>query len=204
MQKIPTVFQRDPETKLVTPEVTPGCEWCLEGYGYATAKWDGTAVLIRDGRMFKRYTLKDGRVTPDGFELTGPVDPHTGKQPGWVPVDEEDKADRYYREAFDLALPGGTYELIGPKVQGNPHRENRHRLIPHGRMRLSDAPGEVAYGEGRDEGVIVPRTFEQIQEYLDSPNFLLYNLEGIVWWRVDGTKAKIKRRDFGLPWPLKA
>ena len=55
MNKIPTLFVRDPENmSRVTREVTPGCEWVLAGEGVATRKWDGTNVLVevRDGRCF--------------------------------------------------------------------------------------------------------------------------------------------------------
>ena len=45
MQKIPTVFQRDPSNpKHVLPEVTPGCEWVLAGEGVPTRKYDGTGL----------------------------------------------------------------------------------------------------------------------------------------------------------------
>lgn len=45
-----------------------------------------------------------------------------------------------------------------------------------------------------------PRDFAGLKEYL-----IAWQLEGIVWWRnpsdPDSEKVKIKRRDFGLPWP---
>jgi hypothetical protein len=65
MQKIPCLFQRDQSQgrdTLVRDEVTPGCEWVLEGEGIATRKWDGTCCLIRDGKLYKRYEVKRGKA----------------------------------------------------------------------------------------------------------------------------------------------
>jgi len=97
-------------------------------------------------------------------------------------------ARRWHRKALAQAgpLPDGTYELIGPKVQGNAERRERHMLVPHG--------AEILPG--------VPRDFEGIRVYLAG-----HEIEGVVWWRAAGDpecdKAKIKRRDFKLPWPPK-
>jgi len=58
MKKIPSLFVRDYEMDkpfdgipvkgcfLATYEVTPGCEWVLNGEGVATRKWDGTAIMV--------------------------------------------------------------------------------------------------------------------------------------------------------------
>lgn len=68
MKKIISLFQRDYNTRQVFNEVVPGAEWVLAGEGVATPKWDGTSVLIRDGRMFKRYEIKGaGKAAPPGF-----------------------------------------------------------------------------------------------------------------------------------------
>ena len=59
MRKIPSLFKRDYEgTRLVYDEVVPGSEWVLAGEGVATRKWDGTACMVRDGRLYKRYDCK--------------------------------------------------------------------------------------------------------------------------------------------------
>ena len=63
MKKIPTLFIRDASNpKFVTREVNPECQWVIDGEGVATRKWDGSACLIRGGKLFKR-------VTDDGFFL---------------------------------------------------------------------------------------------------------------------------------------
>ena len=47
----------------------------------------------------------------------------------------------------------------------------------------------------------VPRDFATLRAYLEA-----HEMEGIVFWRVagdsDSDMCKVKRRDFGLPWPI--
>jgi hypothetical protein len=189
MKKIPSLFKRDYEgTRLVYDEVVPGAEWVIAGEGVATCKIDGTSCLMRAGKLYKRYDARAGKTPPSGFEpAQEEADPVTGHWPGWLPVGDGPE-DRWHREALanTSVLPDGTYELIGPKVQGNAEGMDRHMLVPHGAELLGD----------------VPRSFEGIRAYLAS-----HEIEGIVWWRVPGDpdcdKAKIKRRDFKLPWPIK-
>ena len=189
MKKIPTLFARNHDgDHRVRAEVTPECAWVLAGEGVATRKWDGTACLVRAGKLYKRYELKPGKPAPADFEPANDVDSITGKQAGWRPVGMGPE-DRYHRQAWALAdaLGGGhvdgTYELLGPKVQGGADSEvPEHLLMPHGKTMLPDCP----------------RDFAGLYEYLTN-----HPIEGIVWWHADGRMAKLKRRDFGLPWPVK-
>jgi hypothetical protein len=180
MRKIISLFKRDYEgTRLVYDEVVPGAEWALRGEGMATRKWDGTCCMVRDGRLYKRYSLKRGRTAPPDFEPATGVNEHTGKQEGWVPVGDGPE-DRWHREAWETAkhsLPDGTYELVGPKVQGNPEGFDRHYLLEHGVDELDDAP----------------RTYAALAEFFDGGG-----MEGIVWHHPDGRMVKIKARDFGV------
>lgn len=176
MQKIISVWQRNYETdRLIRDEVVSGAEWVLAGEGKATRKFDGTCCMVRDLTLFKRYEVKKGKTPPANFEPASEVDPTTGKQQGWVPVGDGPE-DRWHREAF-TDEPDGTYELCGPKVQGNPEGFGSHVLIPHGR--------EVLEG--------VPRTFEGMKKYLED-----HAIEGIVFWHDDGRMAKVKAKDYGL------
>lgn len=185
MQKIISLFQRNYDTDcLVRDEVVPGAEWVVAGEGVATQKYDGTCCLVRDGQLFKRYEVKKGKKPPAGFEPASDVDPVTGKQQGWVPVGDGPE-DRWHREAFSyyfdergLDLEEGTYELCGPKVNGNPEHFTIHVLLSHKRApRFADAP----------------RTFDALREW-----FLDKNIEGLVWHHPDGRMVKIKKKDFGL------
>jgi len=182
MKKTPTIFKRDPDNmRLVLDEPNQDAAWVFEGKGYPTRKYDGTACLVKDGKLFKRYELKPGKTAPDGFMPAQDADQNTGKQPGWVPVGDG-PGDKWHRMAYLTAeeiLVDGTYELVGPKIQGNMELCNNHILINH-----------ACAGRVPD----IPRTFEGIREYLTDNN-----IEGIVWHYGDKW-AKIKRKDFGLKW----
>ncbi len=195
MRKIPTLFVRDPnDRKHVLPEVTPGCEWVLAGEGTATRKYDGTCCLVRDGRLLRRMELpltkeyrakrKAGYAGPTWehqlpepeWEPAQPTfDAGSGSWPGWLPVGDGPE-DRWHREAVGSVIPlDGTYELVGPKVQGNSEGYDAHVLIAH----------ECA------EEVDAPRDFAGLAAWLRATTY-----EGIVWHHPDGRMAKLKRRDF--------
>ena len=197
MKKIISLFQRNYDgDRLVRNEVVPGAEWVLAGEGEATRKWDGTCCLVRDGKLYKRYEVKPGGKPPTNFEPANDVDENTGKQQGWLPVGDGPE-DKWHREAWEnqnferpdappIRLPDGTYELCGPKVQGNPEGEyvtslvgNKHVLISH---------GKYIFGL-----VGSPRTFDSIKAFLETND-----IEGIVWHHPDGRMVKIKGKDFGL------
>ncbi|MGL5062638.1 MAG: DUF5565 family protein [Microcoleus sp.] len=176
MQKIPSLFIRDYEgDRKVTNKVTPGCEWVINGEGIATRKYDGTCCLIQNGVLYKRYEVKKGKTPPTDFKPATEVDPFTGKQQGWVPVGDG-KEDRWHRQAFHDDLTDGTYELCGPKVQGNPENFEGHVLLPHGKIVLINEPR---------------RDFKAIAHYLASNM-----IEGIVYHHPDGRMVKIKKKDF--------
>lgn len=182
MKKIVSLFKRDYEgTRQVYDEIVPGAEWVQDGEGVATVKIDGTSCLVKDGKLYKRYDSKKGKPAPEGFIPAQEPDPVTGHWPGWLAVGEGPE-DKWHREAFVGQFEdGATYELIGPKVQGNPYKKERHELIKHGEWVFESDP---------------PRTFEAIRLFLKSNV-----VEGIVWHRDNGDMVKIKRRDFGFKWP---
>lgn len=180
MQKIKTVFVIDRTTYRATEMVY--ADWVVKGEGTATIKWDGTSVMIKDGVMFKRYDAKHGKVPPLGFEPAEEFpDPITGHWPGWLKVSETAPEDKYHRAAFRDDLEDGTYELVGPKVQGNLYDHDEHTLIRHGA-----------------DIVDVDRTFQGILTWLEN-----HEHEGLVFHHPDGRMAKIRRKDFGLPWGRK-
>lgn len=180
MKKIPTIFVRDmsKQPALVIPEWVTGCEWVRDGEGVATRKYDGTSCMVRGGKFYKRRELKSGDVAPDGFESLG-TDENTGKTVGWVQVGLGPD-DKYHREAFNGSESDGTYELLGPKIQGNKEVCNAHVLLNHSAAKTYP---------------LAPRDFDGIKQFL-TDNVI----EGIVWHHPDGRMAKIKRRDFGLRW----
>jgi hypothetical protein len=176
MKKIISLFCRNYETdRLIRDEVVAGAEWVIAGEGVATRKLDGTCCMVRDGDLFKRYEVKRGRTPPPDFEPACEVDPNTGKRQGWRPIEPTDPSDKYHWLAFSGNEPDGTYELIGPKVQGNPEKAEGHVLVPHG-----------------SEEVAAPRTFLELREWLREAG-----IEGVVWHHPDGRMVKVKAKDFG-------
>lgn len=182
MKKIISLFKRDYEgNRQVINEVVPGAEWVINGEGVATKKYDGTCCMVEDGKLYKRFEVKSGGTPPYGFRPANDIDPNTGKQQGWVEVGNGNE-DRWYREAVGgdpdhVDMKDGTYELLGPKVQGNPENENRHLLQSHDNAEELDAP----------------RTFDELKEWFKDKD-----IEGIVWHHSDGRMVKIKKKDFGL------
>jgi hypothetical protein len=179
MQKIPTLFQRDPEDrKKVLPVANPECQWVLDGEGIATRKYDGTCVLLdTDGTWWARREVRPGRPRPPHYR---PVvtDENTGKTMGWEPIRQSAYA-RYHAEALTAApieRTPGTYELIGEKINGNPEGVRGHALIAHADAEHLDAPREL----------------DALRAFLTSRSWS----EGIVWHHPDGRRAKLKYRDF--------
>lgn len=178
MKKIPTLFELDwnGDKRRVVNQIHAGCEWVANGEGVATRKIDGTSCLMRGGKMFKRRELREGDAAPPDFELAT-KDEETGKSVGWVLVDESPE-NKYHMEAFDPSLQDGTYELVGPNVQKNLEKYEKHTLIKHlDCEQYNDAP----------------RTFDGLKSWLDG-----LDIEGLVFHHPDGRMAKIKLRDFGI------
>jgi len=184
MKKIPTLFERQYENHKVvgiSPKVTEGMEWVLNGEGVATVKMDGSCCAIINGELYKRYDAKSGRNAPAGAIPCCDPDPVTGHWPHWVKCDPVNPADRWFFSALantNGILEDGTYEAIGPHFQANPYRLDADKLERHG-IRVIE----------------VERNFEGIRSYLK--NCLI---EGIVFWKDGEPKCKIKRSDFGFPW----
>lgn len=189
MQKIPTLFVRDEEDRrYVTSEVTPGCEWVLAGEGRATRKYDGTCVMLdENGRWWARREVKPDKQGPDHFVPVN-FDETTGKTVGWEPIEQSAFA-KYHTEAVLEAVETveesgtwkpGTYELVGPKVNGNPEGYEFHWLLRH-----ADA-----------EHLSVPDlSFDGIRKAVLALG-VVDGCEGIVWHHEDGRMVKIKARDF--------
>lgn len=192
MRKIPTVFRRDPDDmRHVTRDVHPDCKWVLDGEGVATRKYDGTCVMYDGERWWARREVKPGKKAPENFQ---PVmtDEATGKAVGWELIEQSAFA-KYHAEALangvlsddgDDQWDAGTYELIGPKVNGNPERAAGHYLVRHAdaeRLDLTDdGPGPYTAYE-----------IEHMVRWAGERGW-----EGIVWHHPDGRMAKLKRKDF--------
>lgn len=207
MRKIPTLFLRDVTTRPfgVLPEVTPGCGWVLAGEGVATRKYDGTCVRAdAAGVWWARREVRAGRAAPPGFVPLS-TDPATGKTVGWEPMTGSPFA-KFHAEALAARGPGagpgvrpeseaseeagsgpesadwapGTYELIGPRINGNPEHSTAHRLVEHATAEQLPVP-ELTFAGIRDAVLALAAAD---------------GCEGIVWHHPDGRMAKIKAKDF--------
>ena len=183
MKKIPTLFVRDEQDRSkVTDEITPGCDWVLAGEGVATRKYDGTCVMFDGTAWWARREVKPGKSAPASFQLVE-TDNITGKSVGWEPVEQSPFA-KFHVEALDQMRvmrqqpDPGTYELVGPKINGNPEKADVHTLVRH-------ATAETVGTWGWDYGMIT-----QLVTRLGEEGW-----EGIVWHHPDGRMAKLKVRD---------
>lgn len=182
MRKIPTLFVRDPDDrKHVLSIVTEGCGWVLAGEGTPTRKYDGTCVMRdEDGEWWARREVKPGKgaggaipARPPGF-VEAEHDPITGKTVGWEPIDQSSFVKFFNEAERDHDYPG-TYELCGPKINGNPEGFETHVLVAHADAEVLDVKGD----------------YQELRAWL-----LDHEYEGIVWHHPDGRMAKLKRRDF--------
>lgn len=186
MKKIPTLFEREfygHKIVSISDKITPGCEEAFKN-GIATVKIDGACCAIIDGIFYKRYDAKNGKTPPEGAIPCCDPDPVTGHWPHWVEVDFDDPNDRWFVKAFKSLnyTPGpGTYEAIGMHFNGNPYNLTMDILEPHGFRRIT-----------------INRDFASVKEWLEANNE-----EGLVFWLNGEPVCKIKRTDFGLPWPIK-
>lgn len=192
MKKIPTLFERNPDDRRhVLPIATPGCEWVLAGEGVATRKYDGTCVMFDGTDWWSRREVKPGKTPPPNYKAFS-ADPVTGKVMGWEPI-EQSGFYRWFAEAvnrigYDPIEPG-TYELCGPKINGNPEDYPHHVLRPH------------EYAEPVPlNRLTLPTSDADAYRYFASvaPAATLHGrpFEGIVWHHPDGRMVKLKWKDF--------
>jgi hypothetical protein len=199
MKKMKTLFVVDRKTDLATDKINQECDWINDIGVLATVKFEGTATLFQDNKLYKRWDrkltkrfakqknkLKDNFVFSKDMLKEIPLgaipcqddfDPVTFHQPFWVEVDS-DNSNVYYNEALERATNlknGNTYELIGEKVQSNYYDINGHELIEHG-SKVSD---------------LVHFDFVSVREWLKNNNE-----EGLVFRHPDGRMCKIRRKDF--------
>ena len=163
-------------------KLSQNVDGCWSGEGWATEKIDGTCCLVQDGKIYRRYDYKKGRILPQGaIPCQEAPDSITGHFPHWLLCTENDPNAKYYLEAFAKQnyLENGTYELIGKHINGNPYNLDTDVLEKHGDKIIEN----------------IPRDYEGIKKYLEEPY-----IEGIVFYRGNGEMCKIKRSDFGFKW----
>lgn len=185
MNKIPTLFIRNPERmQLVTREINPEAAWIFGVEVVPTIKRDGTNVRI--DILNGRCICVEKRRNPTREEKA------SGAEPGYVRANRDDPQDKHIFAAVDATdfstWMNGAWpcEALGPKIQGG-IESTAPKLYP-----FSWNPDWI-----EEE---IPLTYDGIKAYLET-----HAIEGIVWHEQSniGRMAKIKRRDFGLQWPVK-
>lgn len=200
MKKIPTLFKREIINHKVTQVFNelsdPKLNIVLEGKTIPTVKYDGTAVLIKNGKLYCRYDNKKGKkLSEDAIPCCEP-DPITGHWPNWIPAENDKKMYQYQIAAFEKFKNtfmemvedaeykfdhiNQTFEVIGPHFQKNPYNLDIDKLIPHGKTTIWDLKGF---------------DYNSIKEGLET-----HRAEGIVFWYNNEPLCKIKARDFGIDW----
>ncbi|OBW40442.1 hypothetical protein AB670_03206 [Chryseobacterium sp. MOF25P] len=186
MKKISTLFKKDINNLArVINEIDAENKWVFDGKAIATRKFDGSACAVINGKLYKRYDAKRGKIAPEDAIPCQDADFVTGHHPHWVACEITKKEDKYFWEGFyALAELGkvedGTYELVGEKIQGNPENINGHLLVKHGTHILS----------------LESLDFEFIKNFLSNPE---NNMEGIVFHHTaDNRMCKIRKSDFGV------
>lgn len=208
MRKIPSLFVRLERSSLVdTGRITPECAWVFDGdplkIHFITIKRDGTPVRWKDGAWSQRRTLKsrldpgaDGIPTPANFVPCQPLPGYDDESqqwewPGWVPIEHQ------YAKLLNEAVvsrggmkdneDGLTFELCGPKINGNPEGWDTHHIFSHG-----DQVVQLA-----EKGALTVTLLCALIKSLPYEGVVIY--EGYGNMRM----AKLKRRDLGLEWPIK-
>ena len=183
MEKIPTLFERGPDFKVVD-RPRPECAWVFAGDGVATEKLDGTncRLTVRSGQVVR---VEKRRNPSKAQKAQGIVD-------GWyTDTDPSGREDRWLlaavAETATADWPDGEHpcEALGPRIQGNPLGLDTHVCVPFN-LRAPRLDG-------------VPRTYDGLRAFLaglDSTFAPGHLAEGVVFHGSDGHRAKIKRRDF--------
>lgn len=198
MHKIPTLFKRDSNFKVIN-ELNEKAEW-VNLYKHTTRcipteKLDGTNI---------RITIRSNQIVRIEKRRNPTRDQKEAKifDPWYVDVDKSAPENKWIMRAVtdivgfryitnkiheSLFLPDGEHccEALGPFIQGNPLSLDFHCCVP-----FNFAP-PILYN--------VPLEYNQLRGYLKNLKsvFSPYSFaEGIVFHHPDGSKAKIKTSDF--------
>ena len=169
-------------------------------YYRITAKIDGTCCRIKNGKLQKRRDIKKGRKIPSDWEETSN---NMGHQIGFMPIDKNDKwhldcmtsngeninvLKKIGRSIAIINTPiteleGKTVELIGPKIQGNPHEVSQHCVYIHGDIQIKNS-------------FIINKLSDTKNMFLNNP--IMSYFEGIVVHFSNGNLYKLHRHHLDI------
>ena len=204
MKKMSTLFKVNYFGKgskgIITKDVRLENTWVYTAPNVvATRKFDGMAVMVLGGKLYKRYDAKPTKealkrhIEGTPWDLTDfknvPLDAIpcqepdlvTGHYPHWILVSKEDPSNKYLLATYEKeTLEDGTYEFCGEKVGSNPEKVVGHKFFKHG--------SEILY--------LSDYSFDTLQQYLCNPS---NDIEGIVFHNLDtGQMCKLRKTDFGV------
>lgn len=170
------------------------------GHIIPTFKRDGTAVFCdADGKWFTRRAVKTGKQAPEGF-IALETDPNTSTTFGWEPKESSpmkkflDRAiTRFIDDNGDEPPRNTTFELLGPKINGNPEHVDVEELRIHGQEKADGFP-TIQDILANDE------PFEMLKPIF--ADFRAQHIEGIVFWTADKDgnliepRFKVRCKDF--------
>lgn len=189
VKKMPALFKVDHVNHITLMEINPNAAWVFTEQARATAKKDGTSVTVtEDGTVYARRQVRKGKTAPEGFILAE-TDPNTGHQFGLEPIAQSGFYKMFKAAAEGMILTPGTWELVGPKINGNPEQVDKPTLLKHGDDVLVDFP-DMRKLAGLTPAELYEFLKVKFQEFKDS------HIEGIVWWGADGKRAKLRVKDF--------
>ncbi len=184
MRKIRTLFKKN-EKHLATRDLN--VDWANKEWK-AYRKYDGTSCAVINGVLYKRYDCKLVRpkkgsadepyykTPPEGAIACCDPDPITGHWPHWIIVKATDK---WHLEA-EIPKQDGTYELVGPKINGNKDHFEKHIYVDH-----------------NSESIIVEiesLDYDYLHEFMKT-----HDMEGLVI-KYEEDWVKVRKCDFGLEW----
>lgn len=193
VRKMPTLFKVDHIAHVTLMEFNPSTEWIFHETAVPTFKKDGTSITVdADGKVFARRTVKKGKNAPEGFILAE-TDPNTGHSFGLEPI-ENSGFFKMFKSALARRiepLTMGTYELVAPKINGNPEHVDEPTLLAHGADKVLDFPDMRDFVDSTPE-----KLFEILKPIFES--FKENSVEGIVWWGDNGKRVKLRVKDFNF------
>jgi len=165
---------------VVTSKIETGYEWVFENDDViCTEKLDGTniSIIIENGKIIRIFN----RTT----EI-----PFFNKGQAHLVMGILESFQRGYTNFTDGQYFG---ELIGPKLQGNPYKLDKHVWIPF-ESYAKDSLRYKAWGK-------YPKDFDTISNWFKNDLFSLYHRriygtvvkpEGVVFYHPDGRLAKLR------------
>jgi hypothetical protein len=122
----------------LSKETNPENDWVFtDPTVVAYRKLDGASAAIINGNIYSRYMSRQRKNTAAQVPLNGipaqlNIDEATQTHPYWVPAEAKGTGKHHYNAFINQpGLPDGTYELIGPSINGNPDDVVINTLMSH-------------------------------------------------------------------------